>query len=201
MRKRCLVLSILSIAIGLFWVSQPAISSFGALSFENSVQDPDKLADQHFKKAIALLKQTQYQDAIAEYEKVISLLPDSEISLDARYWIGQSYFQMGKHDEALSVFGKLITEYPGSAIAPVTQLMVARVEKDKESRKARAKRDASADKKIIIDPETGAKYRKIGSLTGRKDVIDHTFALKLSPNGKFHMVARWQNYRLQQEPF
>jgi len=187
--------------MGLFWVSQPAISSFGALSFENSVQDPDKLADQHFKKAIDLLKQIQYQDAIAEYEKVISLLPDSEIALDAQYWIGQSYFQMGKHDEALSIFQKLIQDYPGSAIAPVTQLMVARVEKDKKISKARAKRDSSADKKIIVDPETGAEYHKIGSLTGKKDVIDHSWVLSLSPNGKFFLYENLVIPLKEGEPF
>lgn len=181
----------MGITLALFWFSHHA----------NSAQGADKLADQHFKKAIDLLKQTQYQDAIAEYEKVIGLLPESEIALDARYWIGQSYFQMGKHDEALSIFQKLIQEYPGSAIAPVTQLMVARVEKEKKSKKARAKRDASADKKIIIDPETGAKYRKIGSLTGRKDVIDHTFALKLSPNGKFLLYENLVIPLNEEEPF
>jgi Tol biopolymer transport system component len=175
----------------LFWVAMPAASA----------QNADKLADQHFKKAIDLLKQTQYQDAIAEYEKVINLQPSSEIALDARYWIGQSYFQMGRHDEALSIFEKLVQEYPNSAIVPVTQLMIGRVEKEKEIRKARAKRDASADKKIIIDPETGAKFHKIGSLTGKKDVIDHTFALKLSPNGKFLLYENLVIPLNEDEPF
>jgi Tol biopolymer transport system component len=186
MRKRCLTLSILGIATALFWLVQPVTSGFGVLSYADSAQDPNKLADQHFKKAIDLLKQTQYQDAIAEYEKVISLLPDSEIGLDARYWIGQSYFQMGKHDEALSIFKKLIQEYPGSAIAPVTQLMIARVEKDKEISKASARRDASVDKKTIVDPKTGATYKRIAVLTGKKDVVDYPLGhLILSPNGKF----------------
>jgi Tol biopolymer transport system component len=185
MRKRCLILSIMSLAIVFFWLAQPAIAGFGDLSFEGSFQDSDKQADQHFRKAIELLKQTQYQDAITEYEKVISLLPDSEIALDARYWIGQSYFQMGNHDEALSIFQKLIQEYPGSAIAPVTHLMIARVEKDKELSKARTKRDAFSDLKVIVDPTTGVEFHKIGALTGKKDVVDHVFALKLSPNGKF----------------
>jgi len=191
MRKKCVFLYVLGITLALFWVSYPSASS----------QDSDKLANQHFKKAIDLLKQTQYRDAIAEYEKVIGLLPDSEIALDARYWIGQSYFQMGKHDEALSIFKKLIQEYPGSAIAPVTQLMVARVEKEKKSAKARAKRDASADKKIIIDPETGVKYHKIGSLTGKKDVIDHSWVLSLSPNGRFLLYENLVIPLNEEEPF
>ena len=201
MRKRCLILSIISLAGVFFWLAQPAISGFGDLSFENSSQDPDKLADQHFKKAIDLLKQTQYQDAIAEYEKVISLLPDSEIALDARYWIGQSHFQMGKHDEALSIFQKLVQEYPGSAIAPVTQLMISRVEKDKELSKARAKRDASSDLKVIIDPKAGVEYRKIGSLTGRKDVVVNASGLQLSPNGKFLLYENLVIPLIEEEPF
>jgi Tol biopolymer transport system component len=201
MRKRCLILSVLGISIALFWLAQPVTYGFGVLSYEDSAQDPDKLADQHFKKAIDLLKKTQYHDAIAEYEKVISLLPESEIALDARYWIGQSYFQMGKHDEALSIFQKLIQEYPRSAIAPVTQLMIARVEKDKEARKARAKKDASSDLKVIVDPKTGVKYHKIGSLTGKKDVVDHARALKLSPNGKFFLYENLVIPLNEEEPF
>jgi Tol biopolymer transport system component len=187
--------------MALFWAAQPLKSGFGVWNFENSVQGHDKQADQHFKKAIELLKQTQYQDAIAEYEKVISLLPDSEIALDAQYWIGQSYFQMGKHDEALSVFQKLIQEYPSSAIAPVTQLMVARVEKDKELSEVREKRESSSDIKVIADPKTGVEFRKVGSLTGRKDVIDHAWALKLSPNGKFLLYENLVIPLSEEEPF
>ncbi len=201
MRKRRLILSIMSLAIVFFWLAQPAISVFDDLSFENSVQNPDKLADQHFKKAIDLLKQTRYQDAIAEYEKVIGLLPESEIALDARYWIGQSYFQMGKHDDALSIFQKLILEYPGSAIAPVTQLMITRVEKDKELSKVRAKRDASSDKKVIVDPTTGVEFHKIGALTGKKDVVDHVSGLQLSPNGKFFLYENLVIPLSEEEPF
>jgi Tol biopolymer transport system component len=179
MRKKCFILFVLGLAMVLFWVVQPA----------NSTQDADILADQHFKKAIDLLKQTQYQDAIAEYEKVISLLPGSEIALDARYWIGQTYFQMGKHDDALSIFQKLIQEYPGSAIAPVTQLMVARVEKEKEINKARAKRESSADKNNIIDPKTSATYKRIAVLTGKKDIAEGLKPNMLSPNGKFLLLG------------
>ena len=201
MREKCLILSIIVLSMALFWVAQPAKAGFGVWNFEDSVQGSDELADQHFKKAIDLLKQTQYQDAIAEYEKVIGLLPDSEIALDARYWIGQSYFQMGKHDEALSIFRKLIQEYPGSAIAPVTQLMIGRVEKDKEVRKARAKTDSSSDIKVIADPETGVEFHKIGALTGKKDVVDHVGGLKLSPNGKFLLYENLVIPLNEEEPF
>ena len=118
MRKRCFSLFIIGMTMAIIFIVWPDTSSFGFLSFENSDQDPDQLADRHFKKAIDLLKLTLYQDAIAEYEKVISLLPDSEIALDAWYWIGQSYFRMGRHEEALSIFHKLIQEYPRRSHVP-----------------------------------------------------------------------------------
>jgi len=172
MKKKSTIL--LSFGLVLFWMVMPTASA----------QDSDRLADQHFKKALDLLKQTQYLDAIAEYEKVISMLPESEIALDAKYWIGQSYFQMGRHDEALSVFKKLVKENPKSAIAPVTHLMVTRVQKDKENKKLRVKSDKILDEKIIIDSRTGLKYTKIWALTGKKSV-DEMAGFNLSPNGKF----------------
>lgn len=201
MRERRLILSIVTIAMAFFWVARPAKAGFGVWNFEDSVQSSDEIAGQHFKKAIDLLKKTQYQDAIAEYEKVINLLPDSEIALDARYWIGQSYFRMGKYEEALSFFQKLMQEYPASAIAPVTQLMITRVEKDKERRKARAKSDAFADLEVIVDPKTGVEYHKIGSLTGRKDVVVNASGLQLSPNGKFLLYENLVIPLNEEEPF
>jgi Tol biopolymer transport system component len=146
--------------------------------------DPGKLAEQHFAKAIKLLKQENFQDAIAQYEEIIKLLPQSPIAQDAQYWIGQSYFRMGKYDEALSIFEKLLKENPGSAIAPVTRLMQSRVQQEKENVKQRAKRDTVLDKKVIIDPKTGVKFSKIGALSGKKDVVTYS-KLYLSPNGKF----------------
>ncbi len=185
MKKFSALFIALGITLALFWGIKPNAAGFPDLTQTSSTSDANKLAEQHFGKAIALLKLMDYQEAIAEYENVIKLLPKSEIALDAHYWIGQSYFRMGRHDEALSIFKKLITDYPGSAIIPVTKLMIARVEKEKEKKMLKAKRDATLDKKVIIDPKTGAKYNKIVSFTGRKDVIDYPSGLKLSPNGKF----------------
>jgi Tol biopolymer transport system component len=150
----------------------------------NSALDSAKLAEKHFGKAIGLLKQENYQEAIEEYNKVITLLPDSLIAQDAQYWIGQAYFRMGELDKALSIFGKLIKDYPGSAIIPVTQLMIARVQQAKESKKLQAKRNAALEKKVIINPKTGARFNKIGTLSGKKDVVTYG-TLYLSPNGRF----------------
>lgn len=174
MQKKSISLTVLSMSLVLFCMTLPAFST----------QDSVKLADQHFKKAVDLLKQIQYQDAISEYEKVISLIPDSDIARDARYWIGQSYFKMGKHDEALSIFEKLIQEYPGSAIAPVTHLMVARVKNEKENKKLKMEGETTLDEKVITDLRTGLKYTKIWAFSGKKSV-DEMAGFNISANGKF----------------
>jgi TolA-binding protein len=59
-------------------------------------------AEQHFEKANELLKGMDYEAAIAEYKKVINLASKSRIAQDAQYWIGQSHFEAGQFDAALS---------------------------------------------------------------------------------------------------
>jgi len=185
MKKISFLILAMCITLAIVLAVEPTSAWFEALPLANSAEDAGKLAEGHFGKAIRLLKQENFQDAIVEYEKVIKLLPKSKIAQDAQYWIGQTYFRMGQLDEALSIFEKLIKDYPGSAIIPVTQLMMARVQQEKENEKSRAKRDATSDKKVIIDPKTGVKYTKTKTFTGKKDVIQGTTGLNLSPNGKF----------------
>jgi len=144
----------------------------------------NNLADQHFEKAVELLSRADHKAAIAEYEKVMELAPESEIAQDAQYWIGQSYFRMGRHDDALKVFEELVQSYPESAIAPVTQLMMAQVQQEKEDEKLKVS-DDSSDKGIVIDPKTGVEYTKIKTFTGKNDVIQSAYNLNLTTNEKF----------------
>ncbi|HUV66200.1 MAG TPA: tetratricopeptide repeat protein [Sedimentisphaerales bacterium] len=140
-------------------------------------------AERHFEKANELLKRTDYDGAIAEYNKVINLSSGSKISQDAQYWIGQSQLRAGRFDAAQATFAKLIEQYPTSAIVPVTKLMVERAEQAKQEQAQRKARSNAADKGYIIDPETGVKYVKTRTLTGTRNVFRHS--LNLSPNGKF----------------
>ena len=86
--------------------------------------------DEHFDRARGLLNAGRYEEAAKEFEVVVKLTPDgSKVGQNARYWVGQSYFRMGQFDKALSTFEKLIEDHPGSAIVPVAQLMVERVQR------------------------------------------------------------------------
>jgi ankyrin repeat protein len=122
------------------------------LSYAGSESEANAKAEQHLEKANELRKIADHDGAIAEYEKVISLSPNSDIALNAKYWIGQSHFEAGQLDTALSAFEKLLDEHPSSAIAPSTKQMIERVQlakKDKSLFEAVEKGDVERFKLLI----------------------------------------------------
>jgi len=166
-----------------------------AISVSSTAQTVTE-AEQHFEKGNELLKRMDYEGAIVEYNKVISLSSGSKIAQDAQYWIGQSHLKAGRFDDAKATFAKLIEQHPASALIPVTKLMVERVEKAKENQKIKNALDNTADKGFVIDPKTGVRYSKIVALTGKNDVIVETTypnrldLFQLSPNSKFLLYEK-----------
>lgn len=171
MKKKGVVF--LAAALGLLMLGSFGPISAGPTPQSANVQsaDANTLAERQFADAVTLLRQENFAEAIAAYEKVIQLLPASPIAQDARYWIGQTYLRMGKYDEALAVFKKLLKDYPGSPIVPVTRLMVSRAEQEIEAQKTRAKLAAASDPPLIVDPSTGGEFRKIHTFSGKSDVL------------------------------
>ncbi len=153
--------------------------------FAGTTTPVNKEAEQHFEKANELLKCMDYEGAIAEYNKVVNLSSDSKVAQDAQYWIGQSQFRDGRLDDAKATFAKLIEQYPSSNIIPVTKLMVERVQRAKKTEAIRASMSDTTTKGYFIDPDTGVKYTKAATFTGKNDVIKWNSGLDLSPNGKF----------------
>jgi Tol biopolymer transport system component/TolA-binding protein len=146
-------------------------------------------AEQHLKKGNELFKLWEYESAIKEYENAIKSGPNTQLALNARYCIGQSWYKAGKYDSALATFKKLIEENPKSNIAPVTELMVAQVKHAMENDKTQATINNSSDENTIIDTETGIKYTKIRSFSGKNDLISYTSGgFNLSPDGRFMVL-------------
>jgi len=159
-RKRLIsqtVRSVLSVVLGL-----------SALSFAGNESETNTEAEQHYEKAYELRKAADYDKAIAEYEKVMSLSPDSKIAQNAQYWIGQSYFESKQFDAALSAFQGLLDKYPASSIAPSTRQMIERVQQAKKNRalfEASKKADVEQVRSLIaqgadVDAEWGSVFNK-----------------------------------------
>lgn len=141
--------------------------------------------DEHFDKARELLNSGRYAEAAEEFKAVVKLTPDgSKVEQNARYWVGQCYFRMEKFDKALSIFEKIIEDYPESGLIPVTRVMMDRVQQEKENQKFKAKMNISSDKDVIVDPETGLKFTRVLS-DERLNLLSSNLGLVVSPDGRF----------------
>jgi cytohesin len=143
------------------------------LSFADNESGTNTKAEQHFEKANELHILANYDAAIAEYKKVISLSPNSKIAQNAQYWIGQLYLESGQFDAALSAFQKLLDEYPTSKIIPSTKLMMERVQQAKKNKsllEAVKKSDLEQVKLLIL------KGADVNAKVGNGDTLLHIAA-------------------------
>jgi Tol biopolymer transport system component/TolA-binding protein len=148
-------------------------------------------AEKHMKNGNELFKRWEYESAIKEYENAIKSGPNTELALNARYCIGQSWFRAGKYDAALATLTKLIEENPESNIAPVTELMVAQVKQTIEKNNNTSITKDYSDESTIVDPETGIKYNKIRSFVGKNDLISYTSGgFNMSPDSRFMVLEK-----------
>jgi len=138
-------------------------------------------AEQYFVKANELRKLSDHDSAIAEYEKVISLSPQSKIAQNARYWIGQTHFKTGKLNAALASFQTLLDEHPSSAIAMSAKQMIERVQQAKEDNslfEAVEKNDFE-QLKLLISKGADLKLR---------DQKDMTLLHRAAEQGRLHIA-------------
>jgi len=111
-----------------------AVGGLTAQSFAGSESNTNAQAERHLEKANELRKVADHDGAIGEYEKVISLSPNTDIAINAQYWIGQSHFQAGRLDAALAAFQTLLDKHPKSKVVASTKQMIERVEQSKEEK-------------------------------------------------------------------
>lgn len=59
-----------------------------------------------------------YTEAIDGFNNYLNISPDSPLSDNALYWIGESYAAMGKRQDAVNTFQALVKRYPQSSKRP-----------------------------------------------------------------------------------
>jgi tol-pal system protein YbgF len=66
-----------------------------------------------------------YREAISGFESYLKIMPDSPLSDNALYWIGESYTAMGKSQNAVNTFQELMNKYPESNKKPTVLYKMA----------------------------------------------------------------------------
>ncbi len=59
-----------------------------------------------------------YSESIDGFKSYMKIAPESSLSDNALYWIGECYYAMGKRQEAVNNFNELINKYPESNKKP-----------------------------------------------------------------------------------
>lgn len=69
--------------------------------------------------AYATLKEGKYEKARGEFQNFLKKYPRTELSDNAQFWIGESYFSEGKFEKAILEYEKVIKSYPdGDKVPP-----------------------------------------------------------------------------------
>ena len=67
-----------------------------------------------YQAAFNLLKDGQYDRAIAAFQKFLATYPDSSLADNAQYWLGEAYYVNRSFPEAQSAFQRMVDKYPQS---------------------------------------------------------------------------------------
>lgn len=73
---------------------------------------------QAYENAMALLKQRDYPVAEKSLADFIKTYPDHDLTQNAKYWLGETYFAQNKYDFAVRLFAEGYQQYPKGPKAP-----------------------------------------------------------------------------------
>jgi tol-pal system protein YbgF len=99
----------------------PAAAASGAAGDPAAPGSDDKAA---YQAAFALLKDSQYDRAIAAFQKFLVSFPDSQLADNAQYWLGEAYYVNKSFPEAQGAFQRVVDKYPQSRKRPDALLKI-----------------------------------------------------------------------------
>ena len=93
----------------------------GVAAADSAAMADDKAA---YQAAFALLKDGQYDSAIAAFSKFLIAYPTSQLAENAQYWLGEAYYVNKSYPEAQAAFQRVIEKYPQSRKRPDALLKI-----------------------------------------------------------------------------
>jgi tol-pal system protein YbgF len=77
-----------------------------------------------YQTAFELLKDGQYDRAVAAFQKFLVTFPDSQLADNAQYWLGEAYYVNRSFPESLAAFQRVVDKYPQSRKLPDAMLKI-----------------------------------------------------------------------------
>jgi tol-pal system protein YbgF len=77
-----------------------------------------------YQTAFDLLKNSQYDRAIAAFQKFLAAYPTSQLADNAQYWLGEAYYVNKSFPEAQAAFQRVVDNYPQSRKRPDALLKI-----------------------------------------------------------------------------
>ena len=78
----------------------------------------------NYQAAFDLLKDGKYPEATSAFKQFISTFPDSTLSDNAWYWLGESHYVTRQYGDALKAFRTVVDKYPASRKLPDALLKI-----------------------------------------------------------------------------
>jgi tol-pal system protein YbgF len=112
-----------------------------------------------YSQAYADYARGNYDLAIQEYREYIRNYPNTDLSDNAQYWIGECYFSKGRYNEAVAAWDDLMRDYPAS-----DKLPDARYKKGVTLERLGRRREALVEYRNVVErypnSEAGRKARE-----------------------------------------
>ena len=89
--------------------------------FDALQQDPEAL----YRKGLDTFRAGELQKARELLTRFLELYPDNELSANARYWVGETYYGEKKYDQAILEFQEVIKKFHNKEKAPAAMLKQA----------------------------------------------------------------------------
>lgn len=77
-----------------------------------------------YQQAFTLLKEAQYDKAVAAFRDYLNRYPHGANADNAQYWLGETYYVTRRFKESLRAFQAVLERYPGSAKRPDSALKI-----------------------------------------------------------------------------
>ncbi|MDD5286954.1 MAG: 6-pyruvoyl-tetrahydropterin synthase-related protein [Desulfuromonadaceae bacterium] len=103
LRKRILITVLLAVSLGVSW-----------LCYHIYASDMNRI----FNRGVRLRDAKRFDEARADFRKVLADQPASKLSHDSAYHLAICYYLENKNVEAIAAFRKMIADYPKSQLAP-----------------------------------------------------------------------------------